>query len=136
MNNLTPKQLEVIDDLFESGGDETAVLQKHNIPRKDWQQWLADKDFADEIAARLQSSKRQSQIILSKYVSIAATKLVQLCGSENQETSRKACLDILSLQTGAKPITEQDHPEPPPVIDPATASKLLAVLAEENSPQQ
>ena len=57
--SLTKKQLEIIDDLFESGGDETAVLQKHNIPRKLWAKWLADKDFADEIADRLESAKRQ-----------------------------------------------------------------------------
>ncbi|MCX5633416.1 MAG: hypothetical protein NTW93_07070 [Phycisphaerae bacterium] len=86
--SLTKKQLEIIDDLFESGGDETSVLQKHNIPRKVWAKWLADKDFADEIAARVEASKRQSRIILSKYLSVAAVKLVQLCNSENQETSR------------------------------------------------
>ena len=27
--SLTEKQLTVIDDLFDTGGDETAVLQKH-----------------------------------------------------------------------------------------------------------
>lgn len=132
---LTAKQIEIIDDLFESGGDETAVLQKHNIPRKLWAKWLADKDFADEIAGRLEMSKRQSRIILSKYLSVAAVKLVQLCNSENQETSRKACLDIISLQTGQVPKTDDtgQSAEPSTTLDPATASKILEVLA---SPQQ
>ncbi|MGB8225581.1 MAG: hypothetical protein WCE45_01755, partial [Sedimentisphaerales bacterium] len=104
--SLTKKQLEIIDDLFESGGDETAILQKHSIPRKVWAKWFADKDFTDEIAARIESSKRQSRIILAKYVPFAATKLVQLCDSESQETSRKACIDIISSQTGQIPKTD------------------------------
>lgn len=129
--SLTKEQLQIIDELFESGGDESTVLQKHNISFKTWQQQLADKDFADEFAARMESSKRQGQIILSKYVPFAAAKLVQLCESENQETSRKAVLDILNLQTGPK----NNEPVLPeiPALDPATASKLLAALAEENS---
>jgi hypothetical protein len=47
--SLTKKQLEVIDDLFDTGGDETAVLQKHNISHKLWQKWLSCKDFSDGI---------------------------------------------------------------------------------------
>jgi hypothetical protein len=133
--SLTKKRIEIIDDLFESGGDETAVLKKHNIERKIFQDWLADKDFADEIAARIESSKRQSRIILSKYLSVAAVKLVQLCNSENQETSRKACLDILNLQHDQLLKTDADQPaESLPSLDPATVSKILAALAE-NSPQ-
>ncbi len=127
--SLTKEQLQIIDELFESGGDESAVLQKHNISYSDWQQKLADKDFADELAARLESSKRHSQIILSKYAPFAAAKLVQLCESENQETSRKAVLDILNLYTGLK----NQNPVLPqiPALDPDTASKILAVLAEK-----
>ena len=134
---LTAKQLEIIDDLFDSGGDETATLQKHNIERKVFQDWLAEKDFADEIAGRLEASKRQSRIILSKYLSVAAVKLVQLCDSENQETSRKACLDILGLQHDQLSKADADQPaESLPPLDPATASKILAVLAEDNQPQK
>ncbi len=134
---LTKKQIKVIDDLFESGGDETAVLQKHKISHKLWHKWLSAKDFSDEIAGRLESSKRQSQILLAKYIPLAAAKLVQLCDSESQETARKAALDILALQTGIKQTVPTDSSvEPARVLDPATASKLLKVLAEENSPQE
>jgi hypothetical protein len=133
--SLTKKQIEIIDDLFETGGDETAVLKKHNIEREDWQKWLADKDFADCVAARLEASKRQSRIILSKYLSVAAVKLVQLCDSENQETSRKACLDILGLQHDQLSKADTGQPaESLPSLDPATASKILAVLAENENP--
>jgi hypothetical protein len=133
--SLTKTQLQIIDELFESGGDETAVLQKHNITFTDWQKQLADKDFADELAARMESSKRQGRIILSKYAPYAATKLIQLCESENQETARKAALDILNLQTGSPVAIAPGSANPLPTLDAATASKILAVLAE-NSPKK
>jgi hypothetical protein len=135
--SLTKEQLQIIDELFESSGDESAVLAKHNISFKDWQQQLAEEDFADELAARLESSKRHSQIILSRYAPFAAAKLVQLCESENQETSRKAVLDILNLQTGQAEISNvksQISNTAPPSLDPDTASKILAVLAESKTP--
>jgi hypothetical protein len=131
---LTAEQLQIIDELFESGGDEAAVLQKHNITFADWQKQLADKDFADELAARMESSKRQGRIILSKYAPYAATKLIQLCESENQETARKAALDILNLQTGRPDISNlksQISDTKLPSLDAETASKILAVLAEK-----
>ncbi len=128
--SLTKKQLEIIDELFESGGDETAVLSRHGITFSDWQKQLAEKDFADELAARMESSKRQGRIILSKYAPYAATKLIQLCESENQETARKAALDILNLQTGSPVAVAPGSGEPLPSLDPETASKLLAALAE------
>ncbi len=134
--SLTEKQLIVLDELFESGGDEAAVRQKHNISYGLWQKWLSDESFSKAISDRIDSAKRQSRIILSKYVPLAAAKLVQLCNSENNETSRKAALNILSLQTGQSlNADDADQPvEPVQTIDPATASKILAALAENENP--
>lgn len=131
--SLGKKQLIALNELFETGGDEAAVLKKHNIARSLWAKWLADKKFADEMAARMDAMKRQSGIIIAKYAPFAAAKLIELCSSENQETARKAALDILNLQTD-QPETSKLKPEisdtAPPSITPETASKLLAVLAE------
>ena len=127
MSTLTKKQLTAIDDLFNSAGDESQVLQKHNISRKFWNDWLADKNFTNEITARMEAAKRRSQIILSQHAPYAAAKLVELCQSENQETSRKAVLDILNLQTNQSQIPDS----PLPGLDEQTASKLLAALADD-----
>ena len=134
MKSLTKKQLLVINDLFDEGGDETAIRQKHNISQALWQKWQSDKHFNDEIAGRLNSSKRQSQIILAKYIPLAAAKLVELCGSDKEETRRKACLDILALQSGSIAKTNDtdesaDDEEKTP-LDAETAAKILAALAE------
>jgi hypothetical protein len=128
---LTEKQIKVIEDLFESGGDEAGVLQKHKISHKLWQKWLADKNFSDGITSRFESAKRASQILLAKYIPLAAAKLVQLCDSKNQETSRKACLDILTLRPGGRETPDSEQQELIPAIEPGTASKILAVLAEK-----
>ena len=140
--SLKAKQLQAIDDLFESGGDEAAVLTKHNISRKDWQKWQSDKDFNNAITARLESAKQQSRIILAKYLPIAAAKLVHLCGSDKEETARRACLDILELHkatantANADESAEDCHSREggnPETLDPATASKLLAALADDKT---
>ena len=133
---MTEKQIKVIEDLFESGGDEAGVLQKHNISHKLWQKWLSCKDFSDGIKSRFESSKRASQILLAKYIPLAAAKLVQLCDSKNQETSRKACLDILTLRPGNAETADSDEPELIPTIEPGTASKILAVLANTKNHQE
>ena len=142
--SLTKKQLLAIDDLFETGGDETAVLQKHKIPRSRWRKWLIRRDFTDELAARIDSLKRQSNMILTKYLPLAASKLVSLCENENHQTALKATLDILSSQTSQPEIrpggqvsnSKSQIPDTaPPTIDAATASKLLSVLAD-NPPQE
>ncbi|MFA6187140.1 MAG: hypothetical protein WC770_08020 [Phycisphaerae bacterium] len=133
---LIKKQLEVIDDLFENGGDEAAVLRKYNITHKRWKKWLADKAFKAAIADKVQAMHRQSQILAVQYVPMATAKLIQLCGGDKEETSRKACLDILGLQVRssgqlieAEADTGDDDEEN--MLDDETAAKLLAVLAEK-----
>jgi hypothetical protein len=62
---------------------------------------------------------------------VAAAKLVQLTESENQETSRKACLDVINyLRQKAEPVPDdQPEAEKLPDLPPELASRLLAVLA-------
>jgi hypothetical protein len=129
---LSEKQFKVINDLFECGGDEAAVRQKNNISLRLWHKWLKDKNFTEGIASRLEYSKRSSQILLAKYKSLAAVKLVQLCDSNNSETSRKACMGILELEADIKQANEPAKETTEPAIDSSTASKLLAALAENN----
>jgi hypothetical protein len=134
--SLSEKQIKVINDLFEASGDEATVLSKYNISHKLWHKWLNNKDFVGGITTKLESSKRAGQILLAKYNSLAAAKLVQLCDSKNPETSRKACLGIIELETELKQAggtAKEQATETAPSLDPATASKLLAVLAENNT---
>ena len=131
MNKLTPRQLKFIDELFRTGGDEAAAGQSCNVQPGLYQKWFSTKIFTDEITRRCDCAKRASRILLTQYFTVAAAKLVALTGSEKEETARRACLDILSLNNEASEIDDETPTEESvPNISPAIASKLLAVLAE------
>jgi hypothetical protein len=130
---LTKKQFEAISDLFETGGDESKVLEKHKIQLSLWLKWQRNKDFTDEISRRMRSLDTQGQILIAKYRPLAIAHLISLCSNENSETSRKACLDMVNfVLNGQKPgDAGSGGDEKLLKIKPETASKLLAVLAED-----
>jgi len=134
---LTKRQLAVIDDLFSGELDEQAALDKHKISRNIYNKWLADEQFSEQLRERITSSHRQSELIVARYAPLAAAKLVELTESQNPETARKACLDIMSLPPAAtkkiqatsasEPAGEQEGQQ----LSDETVSRLLAVLAEQ-----
>jgi len=133
---LSKKQLAVIDDMFAGELDEQVVLDKHKISRSTYNRWQADELFVDEFNRRIASAHRQSVALSARYAPLAAAKLVQLTESENQETPRKACLDIISMphiwvQKTEEPDKGKNHSDnPAEQLPEATASRLLAALAE------
>ncbi|MCP4609439.1 MAG: hypothetical protein GY845_12065 [Planctomycetes bacterium] len=137
---LTKKQLDVIEDLFAGELDEQAILDKYKLSRKIFNQWRNDDTFAEQFEKRITDSYRQSDVLIARYAPVAAAKLIQLTESDKPETARKACLDIISMpiltaNRKAQP-SEESQPadtQPPVSINPETAGKLLAVLAEENT---
>ena len=134
---LTQKQLTVLDDLFNSDLDEQVVLDKHKVRRSTYDRWLEDKLFAEQFKQYVNGLKRQGELLLAKYSCLAAAKLVQLTESKNQETARKACLDIMSVpkvvdkETQASTEPQSNPEKQAQQLPPQTASKLLAALAEE-----
>ena len=139
---LSQRQLTVLDDLFNSDLDEQAVLDKHKVRRSTYDRWLEDKLFAERFQQYVNGLKRRSELLMAKYSCLAAVKLVQLTESKNQETARKACLDIISPPALAAKKTEQPtEPQSSPdkqaeQLPPQTASRLLAVLAEVKEREQ
>ena len=132
---LTKRQFAVIDDLFCGEYDEQSVLEKHDLSRVIYSRWLDEDIFAEEISRRVAAAQYQSQLLIARYSSMAAARLIQLTNSDKEETARKACLDIISLpqpQAGDNAaLSGEDAAEQVPEISDETASKLLTVLAEE-----
>lgn len=129
---ITKKQLAVIEDLFAGEASEQQVLDKHKVGRRVYEKWQTDEFFLREFELRLQRERRQSEMIIARYATVAAAKLVQLTESQNPETARKACLDIINFlrpNAGLKP-PEQADAKQPPDLPPELASRLLAALAE------
>jgi hypothetical protein len=133
---LNKRQLAVLDDLFAGKLEEQAVLEKHHVSRSLFERWLADERLAEQFEQRIVRVQRQSRMILARYAPTAAVKLMQLTDSKNQETARKACLDILSLHTSsggqASPDVSSDSAPASSIqaLSPETASRLLAALAK------
>jgi hypothetical protein len=133
---LSKKQLAVIEDMFSSDLDEQAVLDKHKVRRNTYDKWLEDKLFAERFKQYVNGLKRRSELLMAKYSCLAAAKLVELTASGKDETARKACLDIISLpKVGAKEAERpdkagKDSENPAEQLPEATASRLLAALAE------
>ena len=134
---LSQRQLAILDDLFNNDLDEQAVLDKHKVRRNTYDKWLEDKLFAERFKQYVNGLKRRSELLMAKYSCLAAAKLVELTASGKDETARKACLDIISLPKIGPQKTEhpdkgkKDSDNPAEQLPEATASRLLAALAEE-----
>lgn len=131
---LTKRQLAVIHDLFADELDEQAVLQKHRVSAKLYDKWQGEDAFIERIERRIVAGHRQGAVLIARYAPVAATKLVELTQCEKEETARKACVDIISMQP--RPTTppksqSPDIPERPPQLTNQLATRLLAALAEE-----
>ena len=127
---LTKKQKRVLAELFGDKLEESEVLEKHAVRAETFDKWLADDVF---LAEYMRLSLRRNKIVVAKYASVATSKLIALTSSETGETARKACLDIVTLQQDMEPPAPQTAEKEnrfEPEIDPETASKMLALLAE------
>jgi ABC-type proline/glycine betaine transport system substrate-binding protein len=140
LKKLTNRQLAVIDDLFAGRLEEQEILDKYKLSRRLYDKWLNDNTFNGQFQKRINEAYRQSTVLIARYAPMAAAKLIQLTNSDKPETARKACLDIISMpvHTAVKKEKPSDTPKPadtpPPVsLNPETAGKLLAVLAEDQT---
>jgi hypothetical protein len=137
---LTRQQLAVIDDLFLGKLDEPAILRKHNVSRTRYEQWLEDDRFVAQFEKRISRAYQQTRLLLARNARAAAEKLVGLTKAEKgerTETTRKACLDIITFRPPSStpsvqipPAQQASTPETPD-LSPETASRLLAALAKE-----
>ena len=134
---LTRRQLALIEDLFAGESEEQEVLDKHKVGRQLYCRWLADKAFSAQLDQRVAGAYRQSTFLIARHARSAAERLIGLTECQKEETARKACLDIITMNpsTGlaATGATAEDKTEDPAPIPPQTASRLLAALAEENN---
>ena len=137
---LSKRQLAVIKDLFGCELDEQAVLDKYKVSRHLYSKWLADEAFIEQFNQRIAGAYRQSIALIARYAPLAASKLVQLTETEKEETARKACLDVISMQAlASKNIQPIQHKNADCALaghlTEQTAGRLLAVLAEEKNDQ-
>jgi len=138
--HLSKRQLDVIEDLFVGELTEQDVLDKYKVGRHLYSKWLTDERFAEHLDRRIAASYRRSAAYIARCAPLAAAKLVELTESDKTETARKACLDIISMQSTGQnsagtPAAPIDNPalakDESSQLSAETAGKILSILAEE-----
>ncbi|MFA6176247.1 MAG: hypothetical protein WC765_06690 [Phycisphaerae bacterium] len=135
---VTNRQLQAIDELFVSGGNENAVLQKFSISLSKWKRWRSQQPFSRALEAKMKTLNQNGQMLLLQHSSLASARLLELCNSEKEEVSRKACLNVLQLnsETVEKiPLQQDDAGDTKTNLTDEQAEKILAVLSEDISSQ-
>ena len=149
---LSVRQLAFIGDLFGGKLSEQAALEKHHVSRRLYNKWLTNSAFAEEFDRRIAGLYRQNALLIAHNASKAMEELMKLIKGKEEstgnnvkkpekgETTRKACLDIIKMHLSPRlagrpkaPDKKATPPPEPPKLSPETASKLLAVLAQEKT---
>lgn len=131
-NIITKKQRAVLNDIFIDGLSESAAIEKNAIDAATYRRWLSDSAYLDEIQFHIESAQREGKLLIARHCAFAAAKLVQLAGSDKEETARKACLDIIgAYQVSAVKSQPSDDNEQQTDfnISPNQAEKILQILA-------
>jgi len=132
---LGKKQLAVVTDIFENALTETDALAKNRVTKWLYKKWLDNPAFTAELDARFDQALRRNKFLIAHYLPLAVQRLVQLTVSEKDETARKACLDLISLQSSDDGPEDSKNSQPQdnlPELSPEKASKMLAILAEDD----
>jgi hypothetical protein len=123
---LSKKQRLFLEDF--AGGKCTIpeLLEQQKIRLGVYRRWMGNMLFVEEMNARIESSRQNSQILLAQSAPKAAETLAKLAQSKG-ETGRKACLDILKL-------SGQDGDagaigEPTVEISDEQAEKILEIMS-------
>ncbi len=138
---LTPRQREIIDDLFDADQDEiqdenegekqdkSKFFVKNKLSRVIFNRWLKDSLFMSEIMDRMEWCQKECELILSRNKPKAAKKLVGLAAKATTETARKACIDIINM-TGVvgKSVVDADMEKSGEEMAPELAGRVLAAM--------
>lgn len=108
-----------LSDLVSGRLDILALGEEHGLDERELSQWIEDPHNVRCIVSLCTLADLQTQLTLSRCRSVAASRLAQIAGDENEksETARRASVDLLKLDL--KRADAQPHVE---VLDAAIPS--------------
>ena len=115
-----------IDELFSSNLSEEAVLEKLGISKETLGRWMRNQEFTGEIESRMNRMQFAGRLLIARASPQAAKTLIALTGSDKEETSRKACLDVLGFDTQDC----KDQPASASELSPEKAEQILKILSQ------
>jgi len=141
VKKLSKRQSAVLDELFNGEQTTEQILEKNGVNQQLYNQWHGEPAFTDEFERRIERLHRHSRLLIARYSSLAAARLVSLTESQSGETARKACLDIIdrihnTLASRQETVNSRQNAEglgqdsDPVSITPELAEKILAALAQ------
>ncbi len=92
----------LIADLIAAQGDLMSLGEKHALEPDEMAAWVSDPDNQRTLSGLCVLADLQTQILLSRYRLLAASRLIKLATEDDPEHSpdvaRRACVDLLKLE--------------------------------------
>lgn len=130
IGRINSRQNKVLQALAE-GQTGSDICTQMGVRPGNLNRWMNNKLFRNELARRIEASRQMGNILLIRCMPDAAEKLAGLMKSENHETARKACVDVLKLQNLLTQRKSSEAAHAPAQMDPKLAERLLKALAED-----
>ena len=95
------RRASLIRDIFNAEHDVVALAQAHNLSPDELAAWAQRTENQRCLGGLCVLADVQTQLLLSRYRLLAATRLIRLATQEEEsasaEVARKACVDLLRL---------------------------------------
>lgn len=127
---ITHRQNQVLHALAE-GQTASEICRKMGVKPGNLKRWMKTDIFRAELAGRIEASRQMGNVLLTRCMPEAAVKLAGLMEAENPETARKACVDVLKLQTLLTHRQMRHREKKPSEIDSKLAERLLKILTAD-----
>ena len=134
-SKLTKLQNKIIDEIFIGEKTLDEILKQNKIAKKVYMGWLSNEAFREYFQQSMTNEYLSAKVLLSRYSTVAAGKIINLLSSDKPEITLKACTVVLSKDT------ETDNKKETPVssefknaavLNDKTAEEMLEILSREN----
>ena len=120
----------LIRDVFNAEHDVVALAEAHGLSPDELAQWAGRTENQQCLTGLCMLADMQTQLLLSRYRLLAASRLIRLATQEEESASadvaRRACVDLLRLdlkRAEGRPADEEDD-------EPGDLASLRAMLYE------
>lgn len=120
MSQKPTRYQKMLDDILQARHDLQGLAQAHGLSAAQLARWIDKPANQKTLAGLCLLADYQTQLLLSRYRSLAATRLIKLAGDENDgsaETARKACGDLLRLDLKRTESIAENPPDDPSLLN-------------------
>ena len=128
MRKLNPRQARIFCDLISGEYDDIEIAYRNNTTPGHLSRFLNSKRFKKSFDEYIKRQEERTAVILTTSNHMAAQKLIDLLGSEKEETARKVCLGIIEATKEEEPEQDKDT-GPKPVLPPPPSEEAYELLA-------